>query len=169
LALKLGFVARLWYYFRLGYSTYLTFLLGYVSTLITVYYLAIKNIPELLNIFPKFVPFAVLSTLIGAPLSIVIGWLHLKRSAAFSAEADIGAESNPYMYKLYPGYTKEVQYPVYLELLIQMRRLLDAQHALSPEDRARIDNLEEKIRTLVSGGFVGSPRRYDMRRQMRDD
>jgi len=169
LALKLGFVARLWYYFRLGYSTYLTFLLGYVSTLITVYYLAIKNIPELLSIFPKFVPFAILSTMIGAPLSIVIGWLHLKRSAAFSAEADIGAESNPYMYKLYPGYTKEVQYPVYLELLIQMTRLLDAQHALSPEDRARIDNLEEKIRTLVSGGFVGSPRRYDMRRQMRDD
>lgn len=158
-------MARLWYYFRLGYSTYLTFLLGYVSTLITVYYLAIKNIPELLTVFPKFVPFAVLSTVIGVPLSITIGWLHLKRSAAFSAEADISAEANPYYYKLYPGYVKEVQYPVYLELLLQIERLMDAQHALTPEDRARIESLEEKLRTLVSGGFVGSPRRYDMRTQ----
>jgi len=149
----------------MGYATYLTFLLGYISTLITVYYLAIKNIPELLNVFPKFVPFALLSTIIGVPLSIAIGWLHLKRSAAFSAEADIGAEANPYYYKLYPGYVKEVQYPVYLELLLQMKRLMDAQHALTPEDSARIDSLEEKLRILVSGGFVGSPRRYDMRTQ----
>jgi hypothetical protein len=70
---KLGFLARLWFYFRTGYSTYLTFLLGYMSTLITVYYLAIKNIPELLDLFPRFVPFAVLSTVIGAPLSIIVG------------------------------------------------------------------------------------------------
>ena len=165
--LKLRFVARLWYYFRLGYSTYLTFLLGYVSTLITVYYLAIKNIPELLNVFPKFVPFAILSTLIGAPLSIIIGWLHLKRSAAYSAEADISTEANPYYYKLYPGYTREVQFPLYLELLIQMKRLMDTQTGLTPEDKERIDSLEQKLRTLIEGGFVGTPRRFDMRKPTR--
>jgi len=148
----------------MGYATYLTFLLGYVSTLITVYYLAIKNIPELLNVFPKFVPFAVLSTMIGVPFSIMIGWLHLKRSAAFSAEVEIGVESNPYYYKLQPGYTREVQFPVYLELLLQMRRLMDTQTALTPEDKERIDILEQKLRTLIQGGFVGNPRRFDMRR-----
>jgi hypothetical protein len=161
--LKLGFVARLWYYFRLGYATYLTFLLGYISTLITVYYLAIKNIPELLSLFPKFGPFAILATVIGGPLSIVIGWLHLKRSAAFSAEVDIGAESNPYMYKLYPGYMKEVQFPLYLELLMQIRKLLESQTTLAPADKERIESLENKLHTLIDGGFVGNPRRRDMR------
>jgi len=69
--------------------------LGYVSTLITVYYLAIKNVPSLLDVFPKFVPFAMLATVIGAPLSVAIGWIHLKRSNLYSSEATISVESNP--------------------------------------------------------------------------
>ena len=142
----------------MGYATYLTFLLGYISTLITVYYLAIKNIPELLNIFPKFVPFAVLSTMIGVPLSIVIGWLHLKRSAAFSAEADIGIEANPYYYKLIPG-KEEVYAPLYLELLVQLKRLAKVQGLMSPEEISRIEDLERKLQILIDGGYVGNPRR----------
>jgi len=142
----------------MGYATYLTFLLGYISTLITVYYLAIKNIPELLNIFPKFVPFAVLSTMIGVPLSIVIGWLHLKRSAAFSAEADIGIEANPYYYKLIPG-KEEVYAPLYLELLVQMKRLAKMQGLMNPEEISRIEDLERKLQILIDGGYVGNPRR----------
>ncbi len=156
---KLRFVARLWFYFRMGYSTYLTFLLGYVSTLITVYYLAIKNIPALLDIFPKFVPFALLSTVIGVPFAIVIGWLHLKRSLAYSSEMDIGVESNPYYYKFPPGYTLEVWGPVYLELLLQMKKLLAANKLLNDEERKRIENLEEKLRILNEGGYIGQPRR----------
>lgn len=159
---RLRFVARLWFYFRMGYSTYLTFLLGYISTLITVYYLAIKNIPSLLDIFPKFVPFAVLSTVIGAPLSIGIGWLHLKRSLAYSSEMDIGVESNPYYYKLPPGFYLEVFGPLYLELLVQMKKLLATNRLLNEEDKARIENLEEKLRTLNDGGYIGSPRRKSL-------
>lgn len=155
----LRFVARLWYYFRMGYATYLTFLLGYVSTLITVYYLAIKNIPALLDVFPKFVPFAVLSTVIGVPLSIGIGWLHLKRSLAYSSEMDIGVESNPYYYKFPPGYTLEVWGPVYLELLLQVKKLLAANKLLNDEERERIENLEKKLRILNEGGYIGQPRR----------
>lgn len=161
---KLGFVARLWYYFRIGYSTYLTFILGYVSTLVTVYYLAIKNLPSLLDIFPHFVPFAVLATVVGGPLSVFIGWLHLKRSPAFSAEVDIGVEANPYNYKLPPGYYREALFPLYLELLTQMKRLLLARNALAPEDTIRIDDLEQKLPLLIQGGFVGIPRRSDMQR-----
>ncbi len=134
-----------------------------------MYYLAIKNLPDLLNLFPHFGPFAILATVIGGPLSVIIGWLHLKRSAAFSAEVDIGVEANPFYYKLFPGYAREVQYPLYLELLLQMKRLMEVQRALTPEDKERIESLERKLRTLVSGGFVGAPRRYDMRRQMPDE
>jgi hypothetical protein len=154
----IGFAARLWYYFRLGYSTYLTFLLGYLSTLVTVYYLAIKNIPSLLELFPKFVPFAVLATVIGVPLSVGIGWAHLKRSPAFSSEQDIAVESNPYYYKLPPGYNKDVYAPLSLEMLSLLSRLLQSEKLLDENDRARIEDLQRNMRILIEGGLVGRPR-----------
>jgi hypothetical protein len=143
----------------MGYSTYLTFLLGYVSTFVTVYYLAIKDMPMLLNIFPHFLTFAVFGTIIGAPLSVLIGWLHLKRTSAWTAEVDIGVEANPYNYKLQPGYWREVFAPMFLELLKQNKRILASNNLLSLEDSQRIAELEQKLSTLASGGYVGRPRR----------
>ncbi len=150
---------RAWYYFRIGYATYLTFLLGFVSTMITVYYLAVKNIQSILQIFPNFGPFAVISTLIGVPLSIATGWIHLKRSKLYSSELDVGVEANPYNYKMQPGYWKEVFTPLYLELLVQSERMLEAQGLLSETDRGRMEDLQKKLRTLIEGGYIGTPRR----------
>ncbi len=153
------FAGRVWYYFRIGYSTYLTFLLGYVSTLITVYYLAIKNIPDLLTLFPRFVPFAILATIVGGPMSVTIGWLHLKRSPAYSSEMDIGAESNPYSYKLPPGYNREVWAPMFLEMLDMMMRLLEKQGLLREAESSQIEELKRKVGILIAGGSVGTPKR----------
>jgi hypothetical protein len=150
---------RAWYYFRMGYATYLTFLLGFVSTLITVYYLAIKNLEPILEIFPHFESFAIVSTLVGVPLSICIGWIHLKRSKLYSSEVDVGVESNPYNYKMQPGYWKEVFTPLYLEVLVQLERMLQAQGLLSETDRQRTEELQKKLKTLIDGGYVGTPRR----------
>ena len=152
------FVTRGWYYFRLGYSTYLTFLLGYASTLVTVYYLAVKNIPSLLSIFPSFTLFGVAATVIGVPLSVGIGWGHLKRSMAYGSEQDIVVESSPYYYKMLPGYWKEAFTPAYLEILSLSKRLLEAQNLLTEEDKTRIEDLEKKLLTLMEGGIVGKPR-----------
>jgi len=157
--ISLKILARLWYYFRMGYSTYLTFLLGYVSTLVTVYYLAIKNLPTLLDLFPHFAGFAVLATAIGVPLSVGIGWLHLKRTIVYSSEAEVAAEANPYTYKLSPGLWSEAFAPLYLELLVQQKKLLEAQKLLDEDDRARIQAIETKMRILLKGGYVGVPRR----------
>jgi hypothetical protein len=155
----LRYLTRAWVYFRMGYATYLTFLLGYFSTLVTVYYLAIKNMPALLDIFPHFVPFAMLATAIGAPLAVIVGWVHMKRSSLYSAERDIGVEASPYNYKLPGGYWNEVVGPLYLELLTQHKRLLDSQKSLTNEERVRIESLEYKLETLIRGGLVGTPRR----------
>jgi hypothetical protein len=143
----------------MGYSTYLTFLLGYISTFVTVYYLAIKDMPILLNIFPHFLTFVVLGTIIGVPLSVSIGWLHLKRTSAWTAEVDIGVEANPYNYKLPTGYWREVFAPMFLELLKQNQRILASNNLLSLEDSQRIAELEQKLSILASGGYVGRPRR----------
>ena len=156
---KSRYITRLWYYFRIGYATYLTFILGYVSTLITVYYLAIKSLPDLLAIFPHFLGFAVLATVIGAPLSVIIGWLHLKRTKAYSAEADITVESNPYSYRAAPGKEMEAFVPSYLELLRMTTKLLDSQNLLTPEDATRVRAVEANLQALIEGKMVGTVRR----------
>jgi len=102
---------RSWYYFRIGYATYLTFLLGFVSTIVTVYYLAINNIPLLKLIFPSFWLFSILAIVVGVPLAIFSGYFHFKRSQAYSSEVDIGVEANPYYYKIIPGKEKDITIP----------------------------------------------------------
>ena len=153
------YVTRFWYYFRMGYSTYLTFIMGYVTTLITVYYLAIKNLPFLLKLFPSFWMFSLLATVIGSPLSVAIGWLHLKRTHAYSSELDISVESNQYSYKLIPGKEAEAFVPSYLEILRLVSKLLKSQNLLSEEDESRISDVERKLQALIEGNVVGSPRR----------
>jgi hypothetical protein len=158
--MKFGRLAcRAWFYFRIGYSTYLTFLLGYASTLVTVYYLAIKNIPQLLSLFPRFDLFSVLATAVGLPVSVGLGWVHYKRSPAFSSEIDIQVEANPYYFKLPPGYNKEVFGPMYLEMLSLLKKLSSTQQLLDESDRQRIEALEQKLDVLNKGGYIGTPRR----------
>jgi hypothetical protein len=156
---NLRWIYRSWYYFRMGYATYLTFLLGYVSTLVTVYYLAIKNMPDLLNLFPHFFGFAILATFVGVPLAVGVGWIHLKRSRLFSSELDISVEANPYNYKLPAGYWKEAFAPVMLVQLRILQRLSDTKGLLSDTEKNEIEELERKMVTLMKGGYVGSPRR----------
>jgi len=151
--------SRSWYYFRIGYNTYLVFLLGYSSTLVTVYYLAIRNIPELQNLFQRFWLFAVLATVIGVPASVMIGWVHMKRSSLMKAEMDIAVEANPYYYKLPPGYWKDAAFPVYLKTLRLVRALSEKANLLTKEEEAEIDELEKKLKILLEGGYLGVPRR----------
>ena len=152
------FVSRMWYYFRLGYSTYLTFLLGFATTLVTVYYLAITSIPVLSSVFPHFWIFAVVALVVGIPAGCGIGWFHMKASALYRSELDISVEANPYLYKTYPGYWREAFVPLYLELLRGMRAMLEKQGMLSEEEEERIEGIEEKLEILINGGYVGTMR-----------
>jgi len=152
------FLYRMWYYFRVGYSTYLTFLLGFATTVVTIYYLAIKNLPFLLGVFPHFLPFVLLVIFVGVPLSCFIGWIHMKGSAIWRTEVDISTEANPYLYKMYPGYWKEAFSPLYLELLRGMKVMLEKEKILTQDDKERIESLEEKLRKLIEGDYVGVPR-----------
>lgn len=151
-------VSRSWYYFRIGYNTYLVFMIGYGSTLVTIYYLAIKNIPELQDLFQRFWLFAILATIIGAPTSVLIGWVHTKRSILWKTEIDIGAEANPYYYKLPPGYWKEAGFPAYLEILKLVKGLSEKANLLNAEEKARIEKIEKNLEILMQGGYLGTPR-----------
>jgi hypothetical protein len=152
---------RAWYYFRTGYATYLTFIITTLNVMVTVYYLAIKNIPSLQVVFPSFFVWAVFVTVIGGPLAIFVGWLHLKRSPAYRSELDVGVEANPYYYKLPPGYWREALVPVMLELLKLNLKLLNKE-TLTDEEKNSLKELQKKMETLVNGGYVGIPRRMSI-------
>ena len=150
---------RGWYYFRIGWSTYFAFILAAINTLTVTYYLAIENIPILQTIFPTFVTYVMIIVSIGIPLLIAIGYIHYKRSAAYSSETDVIAESNPYNYKLPPrGWNQSVNYPLYL-LLTEMIIKSSKNEQFSDEELLEIKNLQKKIKLLIDGKFVNDPRK----------
>src|SRR3990172_6587281 len=156
---RIRFLTRLWFYFRIGYATYLTFLLGAVNTLVVVWYLAIRDIPVVEQVFGHFAPFAIFVTLVGGPLSIAVGWVHYKRSSAYTSELDIQVEANPYNYRLVPGKEAEVFAPLFGEILYLLRRLCQAQNVMSSDEAVAIENLERKLNVLLKGGMAGTPKR----------
>lgn len=97
------FLYRMCYYFKIGYSTYLTFLLGCAATLVTVYYLGNKEYAVSFRCFSSFLTVCPCGFLVGVPFSVLIGWMHLKGTALWRAEMDTAVEANPYLYKVYPG------------------------------------------------------------------
>ena len=154
---SIRFLARLWYYFRTGYSLYLAFPISVFNTIVIVYYLLIPNVRQLQLVFSSFIIFLLVTALVAVPMAVGFGWIHMKRSPAYTSEMDISVEANPYYYKLPPGHSREAFAPLNLELLQLIKRLLEAQNLLTPDDRARIEELEKKMGTLIKGGYVGAP------------
>lgn len=153
---KTGF--RGFYYFRTGYVTYFTMIVGLINVLSSTYFLAIKKIPWMISLFPTFSHYAIFCVVVGIPLVIVVGWLHLKKVGTYAAEADISNEASPYNYKLVPGFLKEAFGPAYLAILrINIKKAKGEK--LTSEELSEIQNIEEKLQKLIDGGYVGNPPR----------
>jgi hypothetical protein len=144
---------RSWFYFRTGFAVYLSFLIAAVNMIVTVYYLAIVKVDGLLAVFPDFTRWAVTVILVGVPLAVFIGWLHLKRSPAYSSEIDVGVEANPYYYKLPPGYWKEALVPVLLETMKLNIKLLNKE-SLTESEVQSLKDLQGKLQNLIDGGRI---------------
>ena len=148
---------RSWYYLRIGYSTYLTFLLGFATTVVTVYYLAINSIPALKSLFTSFTLFTVFAALIGVPLAILAGYVHFKRSSAYSSEVDIVVEANPYYFKITPGKEREIQIPLAIaniDLSLEMARKLGV---LTPKLESEFLQIRQKYVRLAKYGDYRVP------------
>ena len=143
---------RAWYYFRMGYNTYLTFILGFVTTIVTVYYLAINNIEFLKLMFPSLWLFSILALAVGVPLGIFMGLFHFKRSQAYSAEMDIGVEANPYYYKVTPGKERELQIPLTVANIDITLAMAKKFGVLTPELESELLQLREKYVRLAEHG-----------------
>lgn len=142
----------------MGYATYLTFILASINAMVTVYYLAINNIPALEVVFPSFSIWVAFVVATVTPLAVFLGWLHLKRSPAYRSELDVSIEANPYYYKLPPGYWKEALAPVLLELL-RLNLKIISKEPLTETELNTLKNLQKKLETLIDGGYLGDPKR----------
>ncbi len=150
---------RAWYYFRQGWSTYFAFIFAAINTLTVTYYLAIENAPNLQAIFPSFIHYVLIVTVIGIPLLIIIGYFHYKKTAAYSSEAEVIAESNPFHYKLpSQGWNSEVVFPFYLSLSNMMIKW-SKNEKLDDVEIENLQKLQEKMNKLIKGDYVGNPRK----------
>ena len=152
---NLGF--RSWFYFRTGWTIYFAFIFAALNTLTVTFYLAVENYPFLKEIFPSFISYITFFVVIGIPSLIIIGWIHYRRSAGFSSEAEVSVESNPIFFRSPPGWYIQVMFPLFLKLSEFLLKY-SKDEKFSKEEITEIVELQKKIQTLLEGGMVGSPK-----------
>ena len=138
---------RSWFYFRTGWSTYFAFILGAVNTLTVTYYLAIEKAPFLKEIFPTFISYVAIATVIVIPVLTAIGYVHFKKSNSYKAEADIGVEANPHFLRLIQN--TEAILPFYIEIL-ELLTKLSQNEKLTDEEINRISKLKMELKDYMS-------------------
>ena len=146
--------SRSWYYFRIGWATYFAFIFAAINTLTVTYYLAVENIPMLKDIFPSFATYGIIISVIGIPILVLFGYMHYKKTQGYTAEADIVVESNPYNFKLPPGWHKEVLFPLNL-MLSQLILKIVMNEKPSSQELEKLKKIQNDIQKLIDGEMIG--------------
>ena len=133
---------RSWFYFRQGWTTYFAFVFAAINTLTVTYYLAIEQYPILNSIFPTFLTYVVVLVGIGVPLLVLAGYIHFKRSSAFSAETDINIESNRHQRRTLEN--TELIFPILIKLL-ELNMKMSNNEKLSNDEINELSSLKEMI------------------------
>tara|TARA_B110000014_G_scaffold231713_1_gene193960 strand:+ start:6596 stop:7051 length:456 start_codon:yes stop_codon:yes gene_type:complete len=130
----------------MGWSTYFAFIFAAVNTLTVTYFLAIDKIPSLTLIFPNFLQYVLIVTIIGIPVLVVIGYVHYKRTVAFKSEVDVVLESQPYQRR------NIVNIALILESILETNRILlktSKGDKLKDEDLEKISTKLDEISSFV--------------------
>lgn len=151
---------RSWFYFRSGYGQYFSFAIALVNMFTITYYLFIEKTTFFADLFPNFSTYVVVSSVIGIPSLVIIGYIHIRRSHAYKSEIDIGVEANPYNYQLVPGIMTECHAPLYLELLRMGRKSLSGDD-LDTKELESLDILMSKLKLLSDGGSLDVPKKFN--------
>lgn len=126
----------------MGWSSYLTFVFSAVNTLTVTYYLAIEKAPALQTIFPSFIYYVLITTSIGIPCLIAVGYLHFKKSNAYKAEADISFESHPHLKRILQN--TETILPLYLKMSEVIAKM-SKNEKLTDEEIDEISKLQSRL------------------------
>lgn len=140
--MKRNLAFRLWYYFRMGWSTYFAFVFAAINTLTVTYFLAIDNYPVLKVIFPSFVSYIVIISAIGIPFLAGIGYVHFKKSPSFRSEADVSYESNRWALREFVN--AEHNFLLNLRILKLITKL-SKQEKFDEKELEEIETLEKEL------------------------
>lgn len=149
--MKKNLAFRSWFYFRQGWSTYFAFIFAAINTLTVTYYLAIEKLPALKAIFPSFAVYVIIVSIIGIPLLVTIGYIHMKRSGAYRSEADIGFEANPHFLRLLSN--SEAVLPLYLKIS-QMLIKLSTNEKLSESELNEMKNIQKQLEDHIKDSTI---------------
>lgn len=150
--MKKNLAFRSWFYFRQGWSTYFAFIFAAINTLTVTYYLAIEKLPILKEIFPSFAMYVIIVSLIGIPVLITIGYVHMKRSGAYRSEADIGFESNPHFLRLLTN--SETILPLYLKMSQMLLKISNGEK-LSSTELTEMKQTQEQLENYIKNSTLG--------------
>jgi hypothetical protein len=145
-------IFRSWFYLRIGYGTYIAFLIGFLSNIIVIYKLAIAD-TSLVSLFPHLTEFTALAIVVASPISVIIGLFHMRRTAAYAADASVSTEANPYVYKVTPGKEREVLVP--LSIMTARILLKLAGDKLTAEEKQELEGVLAKGDKLLEGQSIG--------------
>ena len=150
-------IFRAWFYFRQGYNLYLAFIIGFASNVVVLYRLGIQG-NHYFDWIPNLTSFVVIGLAVAIPLGIVTGLYHMKRTAAFAADASVQTEANPYMYKLIPGKERDVFLPLWVQMARSLAKILEQQSAMTEADRKELQEILRKADSLLEGQYIGLPK-----------
>jgi hypothetical protein len=153
---------RAWYYFRQGYNVYLAFIIGFASNIVVLYKLGIQGNHYLEFLFPSLTVFIIIGLLVAIPAGILTGLYHMKRTAAFAADASVSTEANPYVYKTI-GKEKEVFIPLWVLTVRGLAKILERQESMTAEDKKELEEVLNKANALLEGQYVGLPKQFGIR------
>jgi hypothetical protein len=146
-------IYRSWFYFRVGYGTYVALLVGIGQSLLLFYRLGVQYISFLKDVFPSLTLFSIVAIIVAVPVSIGFGFYHMKRTGAFAADASVSTEQNPYVYKIVPGKEQEVLYPVLALTLKGLVKVLEHEPVTEDEKR-EFEEAITKTNRLIQGQSV---------------
>ena len=138
---------RAWFYFRNGWSLYFAFIFAAINTLTVTFYLAIEKYPDLNWLFPSFLHYILVVSVIGIPFLILVGYVHYKRTAARKAEVDISYETDAY--KARTLVNTEIAITLNMQLLDIITKISKKQE-LSAEGYQELEKLREKLAKFTS-------------------
>jgi len=136
-----------------------------INTVTITYFLAIERAPFLEAIFPTFFHYALAAVTVTVPLLILTGFVHYKKIPGYKSDVEIHMESNPFVYKLPPGWQLNVIMP-FLRLQSEILIKLSRSEKLTKEELNKMKKIQNDMDTLLKGGYIGDPSRLKSLRRV---
>ena len=156
---------RAWFLFRQGWSLYFAFILAGINTLTVTYFLAVEKYPILVDLFPSFSHYVLVWVVIGIPLLTFVGYVHYRRSPAYTAEVGLTWTSNPYQARnLINGELSLKMNQAVLKILVKLFQ----NEKFEPQDYNEILRVKKEVEKLIAERTLWNKKDFDSIHKIED-